>query len=187
MANAKKTQETVEPSAELTTQQRKEMSSVERFDDKALKSVMTYQDALQLAIGAYGDVRDVTEDLGNGFRLVQDTNKGNLKDVPFIILHSAFNEGDFGEFVSVVLVTAAGDKLILNDGSTGIYEQLKQLATDTNRYGGWSVPGGLRVSEYKTCKNCGKPRLDSHETCATCGDTNAERNRGATYYLNTSA
>ncbi len=173
--------------SEMTVQQRHEVSVNERFKDSQLRDVTSFEDAMRLAREAYGEVHDITDELGNGFRLIQKDDKGKLTGIPFIILHTAFNDGDFGEFASIALVTADNRKLILNDGSSGIADQLRGLVTATGRYGGWMVPGGLRESQYDTCKDCDRPRPQREDVCNHCGSDTTERHTGRTYYLDTSA
>lgn len=173
---------------ELESKQQNAISVNERFSNDQLRSIASLEDAMKLVAQSYGGVQSIEEfELGTGFKLLDDKDKGRLVDVPFVILHYQFNEGDFGkDFVSVTLITADANqlRLILNDGGTGICDQLRDVAT-TGRYGGIMVPGGLRVSEYDTCVACGKPRKESALVCS-CGDDNAKRSKGATYYLEVS-
>jgi hypothetical protein len=177
---------TGETSKDVVRLHRREVSRSERLEDEQLREVRTFADALALAAEAYGNVQTITEfELGSGFKILPDRDKSRLIGVSLIILHYQFNEGEFGEFVSVMLVTMHGDRLVLNDGSTGIYAQLCDVAK-TGRFGGIAIPRGLRVSGYPTCFQCGAPRPDSEETCDDCGDQTARRSKGETYYLDTS-
>jgi len=99
-------------------------------------------------------VSDVTE-YGTGFEVCED--KRQLVRVPFIVLDWRFSEGDHGRFVSMTVVTRDGRKLIINDGSTGIRQQMEKITEDrlkrfegdlTKAHAGLAVPKGLRVSEY---------------------------------------
>lgn len=162
-----------------------EVSVQERFSTSDLREVKNVDDALKLITDAFGGIQSIGEfELGSGFKLLGDDEKKRLVKVPLILLFWQFNEGDFGEFVSVTLITADknADRLILNDGSSGICEQLRDISENTGRYGGITIPNGLRVSEYDTCLGCGKPRKPSVATC-DCTDTNAKRGKGSTYYL----
>jgi hypothetical protein len=162
--------------------ERHAVSIRERYSDEELRSVKDYASALALVTETMGAVQNLEEfEIGNGFRILDDKDKSRLVGVSFIMLSIQFNSGDFGEFASVTLVTQHGDRIVMNDGSTGIYAQLRDVVK-SGRYGGIAVPRGLRVSEYKTCKECGKPRPEG-VTCGGCGDTNPERSKGATYYL----
>lgn len=180
---------TRDENAEVDRGRIRSLSTTETFTDKELRSVGSFDDALALIQREYGDVVSVTEHLGNGFALLQRDQKAKLVDVPFLILHIRFSEGDYSDdgFVTMAVVTGKGERFILNDGSTGIRDQLFELvANNPGRYGGYQVPGGLRVSVYDTCFGCGKPRPDAQEVCAGCGDTSTKRAPGETYYLNTS-
>jgi|ERR1041385_275526 hypothetical protein len=189
MAVKKSNEVTVTPTdeqvAEMERTRRIEISKNERFKDDELRAVTSFEDAMALLVQTYGGVESITDfELGNGFKIATDDEKNRLVGVSFIILHFQFNEGDYGDFVSVTLVTQHGDRIVLNDGSTGIYEQLKDVAR-TGRYGGIAVPHGLRKSEYDTCPDCGKPRPQSATTCRNerCESTSEKRATGATFYL----
>jgi hypothetical protein len=105
--------------------------------------------------------------------------------VPFLILHFGLNDGDFGEFASIAAVTKNNDKYIFNDGSTGIKEQLLDLARTHQRFGGFMVHGGLNESTYPTCADCNKARSPKVDVCG-CGDTSEKRSSATTYYLDLS-
>lgn len=160
----------------------KELSTKRQFSDDVLRGVTTIEEAMALAAETYGGITTVDElELGNGFKLLGD-DKDRLIGMPFVVLTYGFNEGDFGEFASVLLVTDRGDRIILNDGSTGVYEQLLDIMKTTDKMGGIFFPRGLRKSTYDTCAECGKPRKPSATVC-TCGDTSERRAKGKTYYL----
>lgn len=132
---------------ELTDDQVAEMSTTEKAHEKQLREVQTWDDALALSAEIHGDVQDITEKLGTGFNLLKD--KDRLVGKPFVVISFGFNEGDFdGYFTSLAVVTKDEKKYIVNDGSTGIRDQLMELARETRRFGGWLVPHGLRKSEY---------------------------------------
>src|SRR5438270_347349 len=71
---------------------------------------------------ANGEIMSAAE-LGNGWAVLGSKEKGRLVGVPFLVLSYSMNDGDNGEFVSAQVVTNT-ERLILNDGSTGIYQQL---------------------------------------------------------------
>ena len=89
-----------------------------------------------------------------GFQLAKD--KSYLVNVPFVILEWHFRDSDQqdGKYVSVEVVTHTGDKIVFNDGSTGVYRQLSEitearLAADRpDAQSGLICPNGLRVSDY---------------------------------------
>ncbi len=118
-----------------------------------LEEVQSFNDALLAVESVFGALIDATE-LGDGFQLVK--NKDTLIGIPFIILDFKFADGDYSEFTAVKLVTADNKKVVIIDGSTGIYAQLKSLATRYNRFGGIAVKGGLTRSDYPYTDEKGK-------------------------------
>lgn len=86
-------------------------------------------------------------ELGNGFAVLSTKDKARLVGVPLLILNWNFNDGENGEFVSAQVMTNT-ERLIVNDGSTGIYKQLKALA-DTGEVRAIFAKHGLRKSEYE--------------------------------------
>lgn len=88
-------------------------------------SIQSFEDATRLINEKLGGVvADVTE-LGDGFSVLD--NKETLIGVPFIALQSVFRVGDYGPYVSMHIVTQDGRKFILNDGGTGIRDQISML------------------------------------------------------------
>ena len=120
------------------------------FDDAALAAIVSFDDAINLA-APDGALESMSE-YGTGFALLE--NKSVLVGAPFVVLQWRFNEGDFGAFVSAEIVTEGNDKLVLNDGSTGIFQQLREVTDARNAKGsvtpqaGLFVPGGLRKTDY---------------------------------------
>ena len=90
---------------------------------------------------------DLIEFQGSPYEVVE---KSKLVGEPFIITNLRFWEGDKGDVVSVMLLTKDGKKLVFNDGSTGVYRQLKYIVSQTNRFSGIKVMRGLRSSTYET-------------------------------------
>jgi hypothetical protein len=152
------------------------VTSVPKYGDEELLSVQSFEDAYALALQYYGEENLVRADetIGNGFRLLGD--KDTLIDTKFIILGWRFNPGDFGEFVTMMVVTEDGRKFIVNDGSTGINQQLALYTNATGRHGGMLVEHGLTRSDYEYEDNS---VLDS--------EGNPTKRPAKTYYLNTSA
>jgi hypothetical protein len=103
-------------------------------------------------------------DFGTGYAVLED--KGRLVGVEFAILDWRFSVGDFGDMVTCYVLTKSGEKWIVNDGSTGIREQMAAIQT---RMGGRKAPircpKGLTVSEY------------------TYEDAKGEKRPAKTYYL----
>lgn len=85
-------------------------------------------------------------------------DKGKLIGVPFIITFFDTYEGDFGKFVSMWVITMNSDRYIVNDGSSGICQQLMRLKAKEGINSGIACKHGLRVSEYDyTPPEGGKP------------------------------
>lgn len=140
-------------------------STILRNEDYAAlgQSGDAFADALALIEDRFGgEVVDAT-DLGDGFTVLDKAAKKSLIGVPFVILSVTFHEGDYidettgakGEFASLRLVTKDGRKIVLNDGGTGIPDQIRtlhkmkpDLATKPIL-----VHKGLRVSEYEHPKH----------------------------------
>jgi hypothetical protein len=126
--------------------------------DDALHDITDFDSAMRVFADA-GVIAESISDYGTGFTVVE---KDRLVGVPFIIAEWRFNSGsykdengDSRQFVSAACVTKSGDKWVINDGGTGIAEQ---LATVTRRrlakghatpQNGLLVPAGLTVSHYE--------------------------------------
>jgi hypothetical protein len=142
---------------------------IPQYTDEELLSIQSFDDALRLAADWYGEENLVRADatIGNGFQLL--ANKDTLIDVPLVILQWRFNPGNFGEFVSMMIVTKDGRKFVVNDGGSGICAQLATYTNATGRHGGMLVAKGFTRSDY------------------TYEDEKGEEHPASTYYLNTSA
>jgi hypothetical protein len=114
-----------------------------------------------------GEIMSAAE-LGSGWAIVNNKEKGRLVGVPLLILSFQFNEGDNGEFVSAQVLTNT-ERLIVNDGSTGIYAQLHEIAEAGNVKAIY-CKHGLRESKYE------------YEDPKT-----GEKKPASTFYIDTSA
>ena len=92
-------------------------------------------------------------DGGSDWTLVGD--KADLVDVPFVIAMLRFNDvkrkdGSLTgkQFVSVSCFKEDGTKIVFNDGSTGVMQQLVTYTEKHHRTTGILCKKGLRVSEY---------------------------------------
>jgi hypothetical protein len=87
--------------------------------------------------------------LGDGADFIKDKNV--LVGVPFLVLdwHFIVDDKTQREYANVLVMNGQGDKARFNDGSTGVYAQLKKV---TEEYGkvAISCKFGLRKSEYTT-------------------------------------
>lgn len=153
--------EKTDKSTELSTRNEIDRMNYQISTDQ-LKGIGTtgnaFDDALQLAKEIYGEeaVQLASEAIGDGFALTD--NKDQFIGVPCIFLKWTFSPGDFvdtktGEkkdFATVRIVTKDGGKFVINDGSTGICDQLRQYTNDNfGRQGGLVALHGLRRSDYE--------------------------------------
>lgn len=121
------------------------------FDDEVLASITSFEDAIALLQNSGAEIVNSNE-YGNGFEVCQDNNR--LIGVGFVILNGTERLGDFGPYVSLEVVTVNGEKLVINDGSSGIYRQYMDIVKrresqgSPNPGGGILVEGGLRKSDY---------------------------------------
>lgn len=113
------------------------------FGADELRGITSFDDAVAL-IKSSGMATATSSDFGDGFTVVE--NKDSLLKVPFLVLSWNFSEGEFGDMVVMRIVTRAGDKLVLIDGSTGIREQMRKIGERFN--GALFCERGLRKSTY---------------------------------------
>jgi hypothetical protein len=147
------------------------------------------------ALDSIGAIQDLmgpevadASDLGSGFAVLE--NHDALIGRPCMFLFWNFYPGKYGDdFVAAHVVTFDGTdgkitgKYVINDGSTGIRDQLKSITATKNLL----ARRGLRKSEYKFCETCNRT-LDKAEE-----STHVAENKGhkvidaATYYIDTTA
>ncbi len=150
----------------MTAQSSTEVSTTRALNREQLKGIASFDDALALVQDELGaTIVTADDELGDGFAVLDKAGKASLLDVLFLIVEWTFSEGDQGEFVSMRIVARDGRKLIVNDGGTGIYAQLRELTDRTDKQVGLVVKRGLRKSDY----------------------IHPEHGASTTYYLNTSA
>jgi len=146
-----------------------EIDKTPLFSDDQLAAIQSWADAEKLVAAAGVPVENF-DDYGTGFKVLED--KGKLIKEPFVILEHRFSQGDKGLFASLVIVVkSTNQKLIINDGSTGIRDQLLKVDEKRTEKGidvriPIVVPNGLRVSEYDYAD-----------------DKTGEVSRAKTYYL----
>lgn len=143
------------------------------FGDEELAGIKTAEEALALVREVFGGITPAEEVLGNGFSILDSDKKGQLVGVPLLLVEWRFNDGEQGKFVSInaVAIQEGGNirKLIVNDGSTGLMEQLAAYTNRTGLFGGLLVKKGLKESRYKFT------------------DENGDKKDASTFYLDTSA
>ena len=76
-------------------------------------------------------------------------DKKELVNIPFVIQQVRFYEGNFGPAVAAMAVTQGNRRVVFNDGSSGVREQIRELVNRHQRHGGFLCPHGLRFSEYE--------------------------------------
>lgn len=146
-----------------------------QWDDDTLLGIDSFDAAVALVQAEFGgELVSAEETLGNGFTILNGEAKNILVGVPCVFMGWNFNAGDKGEFVSAQIVARMPGggmlKAIVNDGSTGIFKQLKAFTGRTGKLGGLSARGGLTRSDYKY--------MD---------ETTGEERPATTYYINTTA
>jgi hypothetical protein len=148
-----------------------------RPDDEVLRQINSVQDAFDVLNRNGIDVVDISDELGTGFQLIEDDEgKGTLVKTPFVIVYWGFSLGDYGEFVTAFIMTEDGRKLILTDGSTGIYSQLSEYTEKKGRQAGMNVRRGLRRSDYRISRESREP---------VGRDFQGETDPATTFYLDT--
>lgn len=173
-------QQQVEPAREAA------VSMVDRYDDEAFRDAQSWDDFVRLAQEAYGQIDDAGHVLGDGSTLLKEEDKKRLVGVPLMFMNWNFYPGDFGaDFVAARVVARNPDgsasKYIINDGSTGVCDTLREYTKRTGKNGALFARHGLRTSEYTYCAACGEvksqPALDAHHA--------SEHKRAMTYYIDT--
>lgn len=145
------------------------------FSEEEYAGIQNFNDAMRLLNDSGITVVDASEEIGDGFTLIKsDEEKAKLVGVPMILISWNFNAGDFAKtFVSIRGITQDGLKFVLNDGGTGIRDQLDKY---TGQMGGLFVPHGLRRSDYG---------LDSENKPVKLGSPD-QVGKATTFYLDTS-
>lgn len=140
-----------------------EVAKPGRPSEEQLAAINNLDDA-RAFLEAQGISVESIAEYGSGFEVAE---KNRLIGNPFIVVDGKVNHGEYGDFVSLLVVTKANEKLIINDGSTGIYHQCLELLTHRKTLAGVVCAHGLRKSTYPI-------EIDGSERQAT------------TYYLDTS-
>jgi hypothetical protein len=124
-----------------------------RDDPKAIKNLPFEEIAATLA--AQGDLIDAEEQYGDGAVLFRKDDKRKLVGIPMILFDWGFSEGvgASGEKVTLRLKLTDGTVAIINDGSAGIYRQIKALAEGGLDGRALMLKHGLRASDYTTTIN----------------------------------
>lgn len=103
---------------------------VSRLNDGMLAEIQSFDDALKVVNDVFGgEIVEADKVLGTGFGVADE--KAAYVGIPMVILKGDRNPSDKGEkgrFWSLHAVTKDGRKVILNDGGTGIADQMDALA-----------------------------------------------------------
>jgi hypothetical protein len=76
-------------------------------------------------------------------------DKATLVGKEFVIVHVKFYTGTYGPAVALLCFLREGNRrVVINDGSSGLFQQVKGMVERTGRMGGFYAPKGLRVSTY---------------------------------------
>lgn len=150
--------------------------------DDMLATIVDFNSAMDVFKSA-GVAVDQVSDYGHGFSLIKTAEKHTLIGQPMVLVQWSFNSSDkhydeHGEplpFVSIYIVTKDRRKVIINDGSTGIYRQLRTVS-DARIAKNHPMPnGGLVVPQGLTCATY--PYTDE----------NGKTSEATTFYLSESA
>ena len=155
------------------------------FGDDTLRD-LTDWDSLGQFVQTNGIAVNKLSDYGPGFIVLDDKRK--LIDVPLMVLDYRFNRGGNGEFVSIMVLTKTPvtvdgqtvSKIIVNDGSTGILNQVRNIEAQRVAAGDEAIQplycaNGLRSSTYDRKDENGEPIIN---------DKTGQVERATTYYLN---
>lgn len=129
-----------------------------RLSDEQLTGIL--DEASLAAVFKEANVSGVSvSDYGNGFKVLPTSEKGRLCGVPFWIVEGQINMGDDGPFASLAIFTKPGEKLVINDGSTGVMADFERIVNLRHKEGtanpnmGIFVEGGLSRSDYYVAKD----------------------------------
>lgn len=127
------------------------------ISDDQLAEISSFNDAVEMLARAGIEVNRAS-DYGDGFDV---HDKKEFVGTPFLLIDFKVVPGeksDYGaNFVVIRLITEAGKKAILTDGSTGICDQIVRLSQRTPPVtGGIFCEKGLDVSEYKYVAESGE-------------------------------
>jgi hypothetical protein len=140
---------------------------------------MSFDEIAALFEGQTVDALDVIETDAIG-EILNGDDKSRLLGQPFFILDFRFNIGDQGDFVSMRVVTKNGDKYVVNDGSTGLYAQLKTVA-EKGVTRGIACRHGLRKSDYLYCPECRETLKKGENNCVFHPDVTPKK--ASTFYI----
>lgn len=109
----------------------------------------TFEQMYQYALDHDGEIIEFE---GSAWELLKDKSK--LVDVPFMIADVRHYDGQFGGAVAVMLITQQplpgfdSCNYVINDGSTGLYQQVVNMIYNAKQKTGILCKRGLRASSY---------------------------------------
>jgi hypothetical protein len=151
-----KARATGENGTELATQ----MSITDMLAERQQIPDLSWDELLK-QLGDTDELDDVSA-LGGGFHLLKRDDKDKLEGQPFVILFFRVNDKwRYGPGVSMMIQTAVPvvfngqkyERFVVNDGSTGIAQQLFDYKAATGKNGPILVRNGLRSSEYEVMED----------------------------------
>jgi len=161
-----------------------EMVTTRTLNAETLTQLDSFDAAIQALVDAGLSPTPVSE-YGDGFEVLDEKEKGQLVNQPFVILASSLNpDGEYGEYISLRIMTKDGRKLVLNDGSTGIKDQAKFIMNERPTLAGLVCAKGLRSSDFSFCENCKTVGKRGAAQCSSCG--HSPMKPATTYYLDVS-
>lgn len=158
---------------------------VEQQDVELSEDVVTNFDSFEQALSFFQNrtgVVNVGDVAGDGYVLTRD--KEVLLNIPLLLIDWKELEDPETQrrYASMRIITSDGRKFRINDGSTGIFQQLKQIRDKYNLTTGIAVPKGFFKSEYfiddETRKIIPPDKVDGWSK---------PKSKAATYYLNQSS
>lgn len=115
------------------------------LDEQAIDQVKSFAELAHLMAAAGMTAVGANDAFNGGFQLV---DKASMKDIPHIVMDWKFSQGRYNEdFVIVRGMTEDDRKVVYNDGSTGIRQQLKDYEKAHGKRPIHSM--GLRESTYE--------------------------------------
>ena len=128
-----------------------ELNSLFGIDTDAQWEINSVEDLDQY----FADQGGILEFKGSPFTLLRKEEKSQLEDRPFTVVDTRwYDSKQFGNLVcAVMLITDepinGENKFLINDGSTGVRQQMEAMVTHSKRRGGFRCPRGLKASHYE--------------------------------------
>lgn len=100
-------------------------------------------------VAAYGNDVVSSKEAMPSLDVLNGEDKQRLVGVPFFAIDWTFRKGDQGMYVSIRAVTEDNNIFLLNDGSSGIYQQFLNFSEQSGKFSGLFCRNGLRRSDYE--------------------------------------